>query len=181
MKKLLCLLLLSQGLFSIASSALAQTADDSPQATDGRYSQIEEGFISDCMNQPMPAALSGVRISDSVRTNYCNCWFDYVKSNFSYEEFSELNDTITADPTAVMTLNPQTLNLMAQGFQECYDYAIEAQQNAEPEQNLAAEIEQLEEQIAALLNQRQFEEATLVAEQIVEKKTLEGGYASIFS
>lgn len=170
MKKLLCLLVLFQGLF-ITNPALAQSENESLQPVDERFLEIKEGFIEDCMSQPMPAELSGVRISEQVRTNYCNCWFDYVASNFTYEEYFAIDKAIRENPTSLMNFDQETLNLLANGFEGCYDYAIEANSNIKQNDFSVETIEGLEQQVVSLRHQGRFSEATLMAEQVVEKKS----------
>lgn len=159
--KTLIYIAITKALFLIATPVLAQT--------DG-YSQIEGSFINDCMTQPFPQELSGVKVSPSVRARYCGCYFDFVKTNFSYEEFLVIDTAIRENPQHIRSFDSQTLQLFAKGFQDCYDYAT-GKINLEQQQELE-NIEKLEQEITRLSELGKFEEATQIAEQIVEKKSL---------
>ena len=153
----------------MATPVLAQSGNESLQPIDERYLQIKDGFIEVCMTEEMPPSLSGVRISDSVRTNYCDCWFDYVSSNFSFEEYLDIGRAYAGGLLSILTLDAQTLTTLQTGFEGCYEYAIQADSSVEQDNVLAEDIEVLEPQVVSLRNQGRFEEATLIAEQVVKK------------
>lgn len=168
-RKLLCLLVFSQGFLMVVPS-FAQSNDELTETRDDRYAQIEDGFIENCMTQEMPPALSGVRISNSVRTNYCSCLFDYYQSNFTFEEYAEISRAFVENPLSLMS-QPETLISLQRGFEGCYEYAIQADSSITQDDILTVEVvENIEQQVAALRSQGQLKEAASIAEEAISKK-----------
>ncbi|MBD2458864.1 hypothetical protein H6G80_33020 [Nostoc sp. FACHB-87] len=151
---------------AIISVALLGSKPVLAQTDEYRYAQIEESFITECMTQPLPPPL---KVSASIRSRYCGCYFDFVKNNFSYEEYSRIDKIIRDNPQNVRNFSQKTLALFQKGFEQCYNYATE-QGNIKQEQDLT-NLKQIEQQLIKLRNQGKLQEAILVAEEIVQKKS----------
>lgn len=152
-------------LLTIISVTLLLAARPVFAKADG-YAQIEESFITECMTQPLPARF---KVSASIRSRYCGCYFDFVKNNFPYAEYLRIDKIIRKNPQNVRNLSPKTLNLFQQGIEQCFKYAT-GQVNIKQEQELAS-LKQLEQQLIQLRNKGKLQDAILVAEKIVQKKT----------
>lgn len=126
---------------AIAQSSIQEQSSELAQRV--KDSQFDIEFKDACMNAPIPF---DVEISQSMRSRFCGCWLNFVKTHLSEEEIIKFGTILLDNPQELLN-EPELFRIIGIGLQGCVEQTT-GFANQQEEQNI--DINRLEEEFKKL-------------------------------